>query len=777
MQETTKYKLKKPGESDYADVAVLNENMDKVEEALGKKPDKTELPAEVKKAVQAGTLTAADLGAVSAEDKGKPNGVAGLGADGKVPQAQLPEMDYAPASHATDKNNPHEVTAAQVGAPTTAAFNGHTGDGVKHVTAEERTKWNGKADQTALNAHVSSKNNPHRVTPEQIGAATMEQVDERIAEVAPPKQGLPVNDIRTLTVRAGQSIKAGDVVDVENGEIFATFNKYANVNHELQTSEEKDSAMIVKTAKISDKYSVCAYCPYDDSSHSNNPYLQAVLLDNSTKVPIKNSAVNLTAESSYTSQISIAPISETHFVVAGIFYDHVIATLCKIELSNNKIVVLTRIENKFSNQDYTVDVVKLNSSNKLLMVSSSEMNGFYNILQVNGDVLSVISEGNSFTALSSGSLRFVNILSLGENKVVIAACGSSDKPAAVVGTFNNSTNKMSFGTASKDVFAAARQLRMVNDGNTIYAMCYLPSEGKYIAKVLTVSENTISVASQRAEISTENLSGYIKDWPFYAYLYACDVFRVGNKIIFATNSGMEMYQYDNSAASKLKHIGHAGWPEILRGSWQTLSISPYSDSEIWYGYSISEGSGNYATATAVVTPLTVHDNVFANWKNGASTAIALTDGTGGQKIPVGFGGYCECPDVTAGQRIDSAGVSAVSPQDGWLDVKPAYFGAVKVESQTYIGTGKFGSSNPNKLTFSFVPKLVIVQGKNESTAGFGLIVYPSEIMVVQDTGSTRTELNYVERLDNEKTIRWYSDSNPTHQLNLSGGSYVAVAIG
>lgn len=127
-----------------ADVAVLNENMDKVEEALGKKPDTAELPAEVKKAVQDGTLTAADLGAVSAADKGKPNGVAGLGSDGKVPQEQLPKMDYAPASHATNKNNPHGVTAAQVGAPTTAAFNGHTGDGVKHVTAEERTKWNGK---------------------------------------------------------------------------------------------------------------------------------------------------------------------------------------------------------------------------------------------------------------------------------------------------------------------------------------------------------------------------------------------------------------------------------------------------------------------------------------------------------------------------------------------------------------------------------------------------------------------------------------------------------
>lgn len=113
---TPKYKLEKPAPEDFYDITVFNANMDKVEEALGKKPDKTELPAEVKKAVQDGTLTAADLGAVSAADKGKPNGVAGLGSDGKVPQAQLPEMDYAPASHATNKNNPHGVTAAQVGA-------------------------------------------------------------------------------------------------------------------------------------------------------------------------------------------------------------------------------------------------------------------------------------------------------------------------------------------------------------------------------------------------------------------------------------------------------------------------------------------------------------------------------------------------------------------------------------------------------------------------------------------------------------------------------------
>lgn len=129
MEYTAKYKLGKPNEGEFADVAVLNENMDKVEAALAGKPDTTELPGEVKKAVQDGTLTAADLGAVSAEDKGEPNGVAGLDAGGKVPAAQLPEMDYDAAG-----------SAAAVDKKLTA----HTGDGVKHVTAGERTKWNGK---------------------------------------------------------------------------------------------------------------------------------------------------------------------------------------------------------------------------------------------------------------------------------------------------------------------------------------------------------------------------------------------------------------------------------------------------------------------------------------------------------------------------------------------------------------------------------------------------------------------------------------------------------
>lgn len=73
-------------------------------------------------------LAGIDLsGYIKATEKGKPGGVATLGPDGKVPAGQLPAMNYDPAgsaaavqetltNHINNKNNPHNVTAAQVGA-------------------------------------------------------------------------------------------------------------------------------------------------------------------------------------------------------------------------------------------------------------------------------------------------------------------------------------------------------------------------------------------------------------------------------------------------------------------------------------------------------------------------------------------------------------------------------------------------------------------------------------------------------------------------------------
>ncbi len=89
MNQTANLGLNLPEESDWAEVATLNENWEKVDEAVAKKAE--------------------------------------LGADGKIPAEQLPEMNYDKAgsaeavqknldAHTGNKSNPHGVTASQVGA-------------------------------------------------------------------------------------------------------------------------------------------------------------------------------------------------------------------------------------------------------------------------------------------------------------------------------------------------------------------------------------------------------------------------------------------------------------------------------------------------------------------------------------------------------------------------------------------------------------------------------------------------------------------------------------
>ena len=89
-----KYDPDKDGASTFNVKQALNDNWDKLDNEVAARVKTTELAAEVKKTVKGGSLTASDLGAVSAADKGKAGGIAGLGDDGKVPAAQLPEMNY-----------------------------------------------------------------------------------------------------------------------------------------------------------------------------------------------------------------------------------------------------------------------------------------------------------------------------------------------------------------------------------------------------------------------------------------------------------------------------------------------------------------------------------------------------------------------------------------------------------------------------------------------------------------------------------------------------------
>ena len=71
-----------------------------------------------------------------------------------------------------------------------AALAAHEADGVKHVTAAERTAWNAKADGAATDAHISNTTNPHGVTAAQVGAVA-KTGDTMAGDLTIKKSALP----------------------------------------------------------------------------------------------------------------------------------------------------------------------------------------------------------------------------------------------------------------------------------------------------------------------------------------------------------------------------------------------------------------------------------------------------------------------------------------------------------------------------------------------------------------------------------------------------------
>lgn len=124
----------------------------------------------------------------------------------------------------------------------------------------------------------------------------------------------------------------------------------------------------------------------------------------------------------------------------------------------------------------------------------------------------------------------------------------------------------------------------------------------------------------------------------------------------------------------------------------------------------------------------------------------------------------------------------------WLDVWGNAIPAVKLETGSYVGTGTVGSSNPNTLTFSFAPKLVVISGTatNQFTDSLALI-----------SGNTKTGAMGYNNLSsgsgvfaggirvswNKNSVSWYVDDITSSsfmediQKNIEGQEYYYVAIG
>lgn len=123
--------------------------------------------------------------------------------------------------------------------------------------------------------------------------------------------------------------------------------------------------------------------------------------------------------------------------------------------------------------------------------------------------------------------------------------------------------------------------------------------------------------------------------------------------------------------------------------------------------------------------------------------------------------------------VNSTDPNAYPIDDGYTYTALGQIGnKVQIATGRYTGTGTCGASNPNSLTFDFVPKLVIVTTKNVGLDDLIPIVY------INGATGLSGDQHYMFDL-NGTTLSWYvsTTSGSGFQFNYTGKTYLYTAIG
>ena len=228
-------------------------------------------------------------------------------------------------------------------------------------------------------------------------------------------------------------------------------------------------------------------------------------------------------------------------------------------------------------------------------------------------------------------------------------------------------------------------------------------------------------------------------------------FRLGGGVIASTDVYKKSASIDVSAAGTLSIPG-----------------SSYAN--------IDTSSGSLAAAQSVVGNfITCTNRATGEFVKGTFWYIP-SDATVAQTT---YNGY---PAFTVNKRQPVTGYAAI-PAGTTIESLGKLGDKARVQVFSYVGTGIYGSSNPNSLTFDFVPKLLFIKNIGDSQYYICLTLFGTtltdayENYAFFDATGTATYPDSAYARKNGKNIQWYSTRSPYNQANSLGAKYVALAIG
>ena len=124
-------------------------------------------------------------------------------------------------------------------------------------------------------------------------------------------------------------------------------------------------------------------------------------------------------------------------------------------------------------------------------------------------------------------------------------------------------------------------------------------------------------------------------------------------------------------------------------------------------------------------------------------------------------------DMTA--KVDEA-LGTVSEDVAAQTAAIAAKGNCQIYTGSYVGNGKYGSSNRNTFTFPGKP-LVVLIGEEKSPGMFLLALQGMNQTFAQSSGASVNVLSW-----SGNTMSWYNHQGAAGQLNSSGETYAIVAL-
>ena len=575
-------------------------------------------------------------------------------------------------------------------------------------------------------------------------AANKQYVDEQVEAYRAVKGTYPI--------AAGQSIQAGDVVDVVEGQLQKTITAVPNVT----TVVNKTTYAELQMVHLSKDINVQIYM------NSRGGTMYANILDDNGGIVLKGQNLGMDMEN-----IAAARLDDTHILVGFVLsgrLDIMVGTVSGKSISFKDSFGVDAAFNGYY-AFATLPNGRVAVVYKAIIAGSSK-------LRVRVYTLSSSSLGSVYTRDVTGeSQSYISAAAISEERVCICFADQNDnsKGKAVVAAINGS-NVVSWGEVVTFCDQVGYDIRCCTVGEKVIATGYY-NDTKLC--LLGVTGNQITVLHNGNAITTSQTGAIaaISD----------------NQAVFITAYAQESKAVVLTVNGNALDMGTEF--DFARSTAIAFALTAVSNKRLLAAYE-DIGNSNYGT----VTTLTVSGNQIAgNFVDGSQDAIALQGGTAGQSIKVIYSGTVAADWVTEGQVITSPGVYGAGVLAGvlqvWSKERPV---GTKIVTGSYVGTGTYGSGNRNRLVFPSQPKVIFISGalreSNNSFVRNGMAVMYSGVSdYVSTLGMTYASSA---KNTNDATITWSgnevswwtspssSDASYTQyaQLNGNGITYHYTAI-